>query len=91
MPETSAPASGPIEKEIAELSFEQALEQLNRIVGLLETGEAGLEDSIRAYERGIALKRHCEARLADAQARVEAITLDATGAPAGLAPFEPEN
>lgn len=71
------------ETDIAEMSFEQALEALNRIVTQLETGEAGLEDSIRAYERGIALKSHCEAKLKDAQARIEQIALGEDGTPTG--------
>lgn len=73
--------------EIAELSFEQAMQELERVVSLLERGEASLEDSIRLYDRGARLREHCERRLKDAEERVEKITL-ANGQPAGTAPAE---
>ena len=65
--------------DISSLSFEQALEQLERIVGELESGQAPLERSIEIYERGAALKAHCEARLAAARMRVEKIVVGAQG------------
>ena len=65
--------------DISALSFEQALEQLERIVGELESGQAPLERSIEIYERGAALKAHCEARLAAARLRVEKIVVGAQG------------
>ena len=65
--------------EIATLSFEQALAELDRIVAALERGDVALEDSIRLYERGAALKAHCEAKLKDAQLKVEQIVLGADG------------
>jgi exodeoxyribonuclease VII small subunit len=68
--------------DIASLSFEQALAELEQIVAKLESGQAPLEDSIRLYERGAALKAHCEARLAAARLRVEKIVMNAAGAPA---------
>ena len=61
------------------LSFEQALGELESIVRGLEAGETELEKSISAYERGIALKKHCEAKLKDAQAKIEKITVGADG------------
>lgn len=61
------------------LSFEQALGELENIVRGLEAGETELEKSITAYERGIALKKHCEAKLKDAQAKIEKITVNADG------------
>ena len=61
------------------LSFEAALAELEKIVRDLETGKAGLEDSIKLYERGVALRQHCEAKLKDAQLRVEKISLNAKG------------
>lgn len=73
--------------EIAELSFEQAMQELERVVSLLERGEASLEDSIRLYDRGARLREHCEGRLKDAEERVEKITL-ANGQPAGTTPVE---
>jgi exodeoxyribonuclease VII small subunit len=69
--------------DIEALSFEQALAELEQIVARLESGQAPLEDSIRLYERGAALKAHCEARLAAARLRVEKIVMGAGGAPAG--------
>lgn len=73
--------------EIAELSFEQAMQELERVVSLLERGEASLEDSIRLYDRGARLREHCERRLKDAEERVEKITL-ANGQPTGTTPVE---
>jgi len=72
---------------IAELSFEEALKELERIVGRLESGDAALEEAIGLYERGDQLRRQCAARLDAAQARIEAIRLDAEGRPSGTAPF----
>lgn len=65
--------------DIAQLSFERALEELTKIVRQLESGEGTLDESIGAYERGALLKRHCEAKLQEAQARVDRITLSADG------------
>jgi exodeoxyribonuclease VII small subunit len=66
--------------DIASLSFEQALAELERIVGQLETGQAPLEDSIALYERGALLKAHCEARLETARLKVEKIVVGPAGA-----------
>ncbi|HEY2750607.1 exodeoxyribonuclease VII small subunit [Phenylobacterium sp.] len=66
--------------EIAPLTFEQALAELEQIVARLESGQAPLEDSIRMYERGAALKAHCETRLEAARLRVEKIVVGAAGA-----------
>lgn len=68
-----------IPSDIAELSFEDALAQLEVIVRNLEGGDSALDDAIAAYERGAALKRHCESKLRQAQARVEKISLGADG------------
>ncbi len=65
--------------DIANMSFEAALGELEEIVRQLESGEAELEKSIELYERGNLLKAHCEARLQSAQAKVEKITLSANG------------
>lgn len=73
--------------DIAALTFEQALAELEQIVGKLESGQAPLEDSIAMYERGAALKAHCETRLAAARLRVEKIVMGADGA-AGTQPAE---
>lgn len=73
--------------EIASLSFEQALAELEQIVARLESGQAPLEDSIRLYERGAALKTHCEQRLEAARLRVEKIVVGTGGQP-GVEPAE---
>ena len=73
--------------EIAALTFEQALAELEQIVARLESGQAPLEDSIRMYERGAALKAHCETRLEAARLRVEKIVVGQGGA-AGAEPAE---
>jgi exodeoxyribonuclease VII small subunit len=65
--------------DLSALSFEQALAELEKIVAQLERGDVPLEDSIRAYERGAALKAHCEAKLKDAQLKVEQIVLTPDG------------
>jgi exodeoxyribonuclease VII small subunit len=65
---------------IAGLSFEDALAELEKIVRGLEGGQQKLEDAIAAYERGAALRRHCEAKLAEAEARVQAIVERGDGA-----------
>ncbi len=67
------------EKAIKDLSFEDALGELEGIVRNLETGNTKLEDSITAYERGTALKQHCEKKLKDAQAKIEKITIGKDG------------
>ena len=64
---------------LKELSFEDALTELETIVRDLETGKTDLEKSITSYERGIALKKHCEQKLKDAQAKIEKITVGADG------------
>lgn len=78
----------PIPEDIAELSFEQALEALEDIVKKLEEGTVGLEDSIDIYTRGTLLKRHCEEKLKRAEARIEKIRLSDTGEAAGAEPFD---
>lgn len=67
--------------DIAKLSFEEALAELEGIVRDLEGGDSALDAAITAYERGAALKRHCEAKLREAHARVEKISLGADGTP----------
>lgn len=71
-----------------ELSFEAALARLEEIVRTLEKGEAPLDASIELYQEGDRLKRHCEARLKAAQARIEQIALGGDGNPAGVVPFD---
>jgi exodeoxyribonuclease VII small subunit len=64
---------------IAEMSFEAALEELETIVRQLEDGKSALDDAISAYERGAALKKHCEAKLREAQMKVDKIVLGDAG------------
>ena len=68
--------------DIEGLTFEQALAELEQIVARLESGQAPLDDSVKLYERGARLKAHCEARLAEAQLRVQKIVQGMGGAPA---------
>lgn len=67
------------QKALETLSFEEALAELEGIVGSLESGKIPLEDSIAAYERGTALKQHCAAKLNEAQAKIEKITVGKDG------------
>jgi exodeoxyribonuclease VII small subunit len=76
------------ETPIAKMSFEQAMKELEEVVGKLERGDVALEDSIKLYERGAELKKRCEAKLQEAQEKVAAITLDGDGKPTGTAPVE---
>ncbi|MHA1597343.1 MAG: exodeoxyribonuclease VII small subunit [Alphaproteobacteria bacterium] len=73
-------AKNSIPADIAKLSFEDALEQLEEIVRELEDGAGALDSSIKAYERGAHLKRHCEAKLTEARQRVEKVVLGGDGA-----------
>lgn len=72
---------------VAQLSFEAALKRLEEIVHQLERGETPLDEAIKLYEEGDRLKRQCEARLKDAQEKIEQIQFDRDGKPAGTAPF----
>jgi len=73
--------------DVKAMSFEQAMGELETLVGQLESGKAPLEESITLYERGNHLKAHCEALLKAAEARVEKITL-AAGDPSGTQPLD---
>lgn len=75
--------------DIKEMSFEAALRELETIVGKLESGQAPLAESIAIYERGEALKAHCEALLKAAEMRIEKITLR-SGQPTGTEPLDPQ-
>ena len=74
--------------EIRNMSFEDAMKELEATVGKLEHGEATLEESIALYERGAALRAHCDQVLRAAEERVEKITLAANGQPSGTVPVE---
>ncbi|WBU64097.1 exodeoxyribonuclease VII small subunit [Paracoccus aerodenitrificans] len=75
--------------EIADMSFEDAMKELESVVSRLESGNATLEDSIKLYERGAALRTHCETRLREAEERIEKITLS-QGQPSGTTRVEPQ-
>jgi exodeoxyribonuclease VII small subunit len=79
---------GMAETPVTELSFEQAMAELEQVVGRLERGDVALDESITLYERGAMLKKRCEAKLKEAEEKVAAITLDAEGAPTGTVPVE---
>jgi exodeoxyribonuclease VII small subunit len=74
--------------DVNTLSFERAVEELESIVKRLEEGKVPLEESVAIYERGEALKARCEELLRQAEARVEKITLDASGKPKGTEPLD---
>lgn len=86
-PSTSGPPSA---SGIADLPFERALEELEGIVQRLEQGNVPLDESMAIYERGEALKRHCEGLLQRAEARVQRITLGGDGRPTGTTPLDPQ-
>jgi exodeoxyribonuclease VII small subunit len=75
--------------DVKTMTFEAALAELEGIVSRLEGGKAALAESIAIYERGEALKSHCEGLLKAAEARIEKITLRG-GKPAGTEPLDPQ-
>ena len=78
------------EKPVAEMSFEEAMKALEGVVQRLESGDAPLEESITLYEKGAALKKHCEAKLRDAELKVAQITQDGDGNAEGAKPVDIE-
>ena len=78
------------ETPVAEMSFEDAMKELEAVVTRLESGDVPLEDSIKLYERGAALKAHCQKKLAEAEEKVAQITLDGDGNPKGATPVDPQ-
>ena len=75
-------------KPVDEMTFEEAMRELEAVVTRLERGDVALEESIALYERGAALKKRCEEELARAEEKVAQITLDAEGNPTGTKPVE---
>ncbi len=73
---------------VDQMTFEQAMKELEAVVGQLERGDVALDQSIALYERGAALKKRCEDELKRAEEKVAAITLDAGGQPTGTTPVE---
>lgn len=80
----------PSNTDIAVMSFEDALKQLEKIVDDLERGDVPLEESIRIYERGEALKKHCDTLLKSAEDKVEKIRIGRDGQPVGTEPLDAE-
>ncbi|MBS0482521.1 MAG: exodeoxyribonuclease VII small subunit [Proteobacteria bacterium] len=77
--------------DISALSFEDSLRALEEVVRKLESGEVPLDETITLYERGEALRKHCQARLDAAQARIEKIVAGPDGKAASAEPFDPES
>ena len=76
------------QKQIEEMSFEDAIRELEQVVTALDRGDVALQESIKLYERGAKLKARCEAKLKEAEEKVAQITLDAGGQPTGITPVE---
>ena len=87
-PPAEAGSGAPDAADVLHMSFEQALAELEKIVQDLERGQLDLEAAIQAYERGTALKAHCQRKLQEAQLRVEKITLGPDGS-ARAEPMDP--
>ena len=75
-------------KPIDQMSFEEAIRELEQVVTALDRGDVALEQSIALYKRGADLKARCEAKLKEAEEQVAQITLDANGKPTGSTPVE---
>ncbi|SDG43857.1 MULTISPECIES: exodeoxyribonuclease VII small subunit [Thalassobaculum] len=82
------PAAAPAPAPVDTMSFEDALRELEAIVETLEQGRGSLDDAIAAYERGAALKKHCQKKLEEARLKVEKIKLDESGQPSGTTDFD---
>lgn len=87
MTSTKAPAKS--HADIKDMTFERALKELESIVGRLERGDVELEESIAIYERGEALRDHCDRLLKNAEAKVEKLTFGPDGRPKGTEPLDP--
>jgi exodeoxyribonuclease VII small subunit len=85
MTDTPSGAGG---ADVSALTFEAALDELGTIVRQLEAGQVALDSAISLYERATLLKAHCDARLRDAEARIETIRIGSDGKPSGTAPFD---
>ena len=73
---------------IEEMTFEQAMRELEQVVSQLERGDVPLDESIKLYETGAKLKARCEAKLKESEEKVAAITLDSDGTPTGAKPVD---
>ena len=74
--------------DVKKMSFEDAIKELETVVGQLEPGDVALDESIALYERGAALKARCETKLKEAEEKVAKITLGEGGVPTGTAPLD---
>ncbi len=88
MTQTNSPQTT-LPEDIQAMSFEEAMEELRRIVDSMERGDAKLDQAIAAYERGAHLRAHCEAKLKDAKMKIEQISLGSDGTPR-LESLDPE-
>ena len=88
--DTAMAKTKPNNADIKDMSFERALKELETIVNRLERGDVELEESIAIYERGEVLKEHCDRLLKQAEAKVEKLTFNHAGEPAGTEPFKPQ-
>jgi len=79
------------QRPVEEMSFEEAIAELERIVERLERGQVPLAESIAIYERGAALKKRCEQLLKEAEMRIEKIVLNEQGEPVGTEPLDPDS
>ncbi|WP_309083643.1 exodeoxyribonuclease VII small subunit [Chelativorans sp.] len=86
----TGPENAGTNDDVKTMSFEQALQALENIVNDLERGDVPLEESIRIYERGEALKAHCDRLLRAAEDKVEKIRLSREGVPVGTEPLDPK-
>ncbi|MEH6654818.1 exodeoxyribonuclease VII small subunit [Loktanella salsilacus] len=77
------------ETPVEEMTFEDAIRELEQVVGKLERGDVALDDSIALYERGAALKKRCETKLSEAEEKVAKITVGPDGQAAGTVPLDP--
>jgi exodeoxyribonuclease VII small subunit len=77
-----------VKPDVSEMPFEAALAELEQIVDQLEKGAVALDESIRLYERGEALKKRCDELLKNAEMRIEKITLAADGGFKGVIPLD---
>lgn len=73
---------------VEQMTFEQAMAELEQVVGQLERGDVALDASIALYERGAQLKARCEAKLKEAEEKVAAISFDGDGTPVGTTPLD---
>ncbi|MGR3454860.1 exodeoxyribonuclease VII small subunit [Pseudooceanicola sp.] len=78
------------DQPVDQMSFEEAMKELEAVVGKLERGDVPLDESIALYERGAKLKARCETKLKEAEEKVAAITLDAQGQPTGTTTVDPQ-